>query len=213
MDAGPTAELLWTSAQRFEGVEGHEKELCSLINSAIRDDPPELAGPTAGVCRAINTLCVVRGHAVGELRFPKGGITYRGGGFDNANKAFFTEGKQFRVPGFLATSFSKSIATNFRDNIATPPPGGSRIMWLIRIDPEGETNPEKRCKHVNFVSNSHIADDDGNPREAEFLFAPYSVFTVKTVTWGADGEPHEVILKAATDNAAEPEDVPLAPWY
>ena len=187
--------------------------MSSLINSAIRDDPLELAGPTAGICRAINTVCVVREHAVDELRSPPKGVTYRGGSFDNAHKDFFTEGKKFRVPGFLATSFSQSVAKNFRDNIATPLPGGSRILWKIRINPEGGTNPDKRCKHVNFVSNSHIADDDGNPREAEFLFAPYSVFTVKTVTWGADGEPHEVILKAATDNAAEPEDVPLAPWY
>jgi ankyrin repeat protein len=212
-EAGPTAELLWTSAQKFEGVEGHEKELCSLINSAIRDDYPDLAGPTAGICRAINTLCVVRGLAVDQLRFPKDGITYRGGGFDNVHKGFFTEGKQFRVPGFLATSFSKKVAKNFRDNIATPPPGGSRILWLIRIDPEGETDPAKRCKHVNFVSNSHIVDADGNPREAEFLFAPYSTFTIKSVKWGDGGEPHEIKIEAATDNSTTPEDLPLSPWY
>jgi ankyrin repeat protein len=212
-EAGPTAELLWTSGQKFEGVEGHEKELCSLINSAIRDDHPDLAGPTAGICRAINTLCVVRGLAVDQLLFPKDGITYRGGGFDNAHKGFFTEGKQFRVPGFLATSFSKKVAKNFRDKIATPPPGGSRILWLIRIDPEGETDPVKRCKHVNFVSNSHIVDADGNPREAEFLFAPYSTFTIKSVKWGDGGEPHVIKIEAATDNSTEPEDLPLSPWY
>ena len=86
-------------------------------------------------------------------------------------------------------------------------------MWMIRIDPEGETDPAKRCKHVNFVSNSHIVDADGNPTEAEFLFAPYSAFTIKSVKWGDGGEPHVIKIEAATDNSTVPEDLPLSPWY
>jgi hypothetical protein len=46
-EVGATAELLWTSAQRFEGMGGHAKELCSLLNSAMRDGHPELSGPVA----------------------------------------------------------------------------------------------------------------------------------------------------------------------
>ena len=38
-------------------------------------------------------------------QFPPGGVTFRGGGFDNKYLGFFTKGKQYRVPGFLATSF------------------------------------------------------------------------------------------------------------
>ena len=43
---GPTATLLWTSAIKLKGVPlAHTKELCSLINAALRDDIE--ARPTA----------------------------------------------------------------------------------------------------------------------------------------------------------------------
>ena len=77
-----------------------------------------------------------------------------------------------------------------------------------------------RCAHVNYVSHTHVGG------EAEFLFAPYSIFTVRSVAWGAGGAPHRIELDAATDNRAEAEggagrwatpagseDLPLAPWY
>ena len=41
------------------------------------------------------------------------------------------------------------------------------------------------------------------PEEAEYLFAPYSVFTVVDVTWSPtpdDRTPHRVTLQALTDN-------------
>ena len=109
-EAGPTATLLWTSAKKFGGApELHWKELCSLINAALRDDKPELAAVTAGVARAIKTtLCVVRNTPLVGLRFPAGGRTYRGGKFSDALRPFFEVGKSYRVPGFLATSFSKA---------------------------------------------------------------------------------------------------------
>ena len=37
---------------------------------------------------------------------PDGNVCYRGGGFDNAHQAFFTKGRRFRQPAYLATSFS-----------------------------------------------------------------------------------------------------------
>ena len=82
-----SAELLWTSQLVFEGVpQQHSKELCSLINAAIRDDRPELAAPTARVVRSVNTLCIVRGQdaaALAALEFPPGGRTVRGSSFDD----------------------------------------------------------------------------------------------------------------------------------
>ena len=51
-------------------------------------------------------------------------------------------------------------------------------------------------------------------RPQEFLFAPYSAFTVEAVEWASDpDEAHRVVLRAAIDNRREPEDLPLAPWY
>ncbi len=54
------------------------------------------------------------------------------------------------------------------------------------------------------------------PGEREFLFAPYSVFTVEKVTWQLNPtwmNPHEVELRVAVDNTLHPEDLPLAPWH
>ena len=51
--------------------------------------------------------------------------------------------------------------------------------------------------------------------EAEWLFAPYSFFTVESVdykdspTWT---DPHRVVLRVAPDNRLERADVPNAPW-
>lgn len=62
---------------------------------------------------------------------------------------------------------------------------------------------------VNLVTESF------HQREAEFLFAPYSVFTVGGVEWRtrpSSTRPHVVYLNAATDNRDEAEDLPLAPW-
>ena len=96
-----TAELLWTSASTFEGMGDHDKEFCSLLNAAIQSDHAELAPPAAALARGINAMCV-EGRGGAALPFPPGGITYRGGGFNDDHRGFFTEGKVFRQPFFLA---------------------------------------------------------------------------------------------------------------
>ena len=74
--------------------------------------------------------------------------------------------------------------------------------WQVRID------AERKCVHVNLVKKTNV------PGEEEYLFAPYSAFTVLSARWGAGtaAAPHEIELLAAVDNKAEPEDLPLAPW-
>ena len=70
-----------------------------------------------------------------------------------------------------------------------------------------------------------VLDAAGNPAEHEYLFAAYSIFTVRAVTWGVDGAPHRIELDAATDNSVSEEGgagrwatpagseyLPLAPW-
>jgi serine/threonine protein kinase len=237
------AELLWSSDIVFEDApEPHNKELCSLINAAIRDDHPDLAATTAKVVRCINTLCVVRGQAAPALEFPSGpprssfhARTLRGSSFDDTHLDFFTVGKQYRVPGFVATSFAESIALRFlRGAVAW---GKKPVMWVVNVDPAGEHDAARRCKHVNYVSHTHVGG------EAEFLFAPYSIFTVRKVERDVEVDPlhhtigHRIELDAATDNRPlepapalelepEPEggadrwamppnseDLPLAPWY
>jgi hypothetical protein len=51
--------------------------------------------------------------------------------------------------------------------------------------------------------------------EQEFLFVPYSVFTVVKVEWSDNptgANPHHVFVEAALDNSVESEELPLAPW-
>ena len=81
----------------------------------------------------------------------------------------------------------------------------SKVRWLVRID------PINKCHHVNLVRATHVAG------EVEYLFAPYSAFTVLSAEWnaGTTAEPHVIELLAAVDNKDRqeaPEDLPLAPW-
>ena len=215
---GATAELLWTSNTTFAGMGDLDKELCSLLNQAIREDHAELASSTVAMARSLNALCVLAGgvkrggsHEVTTSTlaiFPSGGITWRGTGFDDSLRSFFTEGKEYRVPGFLATSFSKNVAETFVFNNATAY-GKPAVLWKVHVDPDGARDPAKLCKHVNYVRHTFVSGEE------EYLFTAYSVFTIRKVTWSEDSSttPHEIELDAALDNTECSQDLPLAPWY
>ena len=72
----------------------------------------------------------------------------------------------------------------------------------MRID------PVRKCAHVNLVKKTNVEGEE------EYLFAPYSAFTVVSAAWnlGTPLDPHVIELEAAVDNKEEPEDLPLAPW-
>eukprot|EP01043_Picozoa_sp_COSAG02_P022490 COSAG02_NODE_1172_length_14106_cov_77.834725_2_plen_535_part_00 len=215
-----TAALLWTSQLRFEGMGDHANEFCSLLNAAIRDDVEELSAPAVALTLGINALCL-QAREGAALAFPPLGEVFRGTGFDDDHRGFFEVGRAYRVPGFLATSFSEAKATEFMRRAQQQ--GKRGVLWVVRVDPAGEQDPTKRCKHVNFVEHSLVAG------EFEYLFTAYSIFTVRGVTWGVGGEPHRIELDAASDNSVEAEGghgdgsrwatpvgseaLPLAPWY
>ena len=207
-DAGVSAELLWTSDQELIGMgDAHEKELCSLLNAAIRSDNAELMPTAAVLARSINTLCVVgRAGYTGRVDFPRDGVAFRGTSFDMQHRTFFEPNKKYRVPGFLATSFSEDTARTFAKKNGTAW-GRPAVLWVVHVDPRGGADPAYRCKHVNFVTHSLI---DG---EHEYLFTAYSVFTVRECVWAEGDEISRIEVDAALDNLTEPEDVPLAPWY
>ena len=107
-------------------------------NAAIREDHPGLASSAATLSRGINALCL-QGRGAGDLPFPPAGVTYRGGGFDDAHRAFFeaAEGeppKQYRAPGFVAASFLPGVAERFR---RTAEAYGHRI----ELDAASDNNP------------------------------------------------------------------------
>jgi hypothetical protein len=49
------------------------------------------------------------------------------------------------------------------------------VMWEVHVDPAGKYSPARRCKHVNYVERTNVVE------EKEYLFAPYSPFTVTEV--------------------------------
>ena len=73
------------------------------------------------IARGINDRVVHRGEdakaaKINELwaeKFPKDGIVYRGGAFDNAFQSFFVPNKKYRVPGYMATSLNEKVAVAF----------------------------------------------------------------------------------------------------
>ncbi len=191
-DIPQAAQRMWTSAKQLDG-----KEFCFLLNFALREDEHDLIEFAAVLVRAINQLCVTAGNVT--VVHPPANVCYRGGGFDDHHREFFTVGLQFRQPAYVAASFSEPVARRFMARA-----NGPRVLWLIRID------PVHKCDHVNLIAKakSHV------PGEEEYLFTPYSAFTVIRVEWAAGtiDDPYIIELQAAIDNKAEKEDLPLAPW-
>ena len=59
----------------------------------------------------------------------QGKFVVRGGGFDSRYRGFFAQGRKFRQPAYLATSFSEKVAREF---IAER--GGSDcVLWRVRF--------------------------------------------------------------------------------
>lgn len=211
-DVSNAAQFLWTSAVTMEQGTDTPLELCSLINEAIRLDAAPLVSPLAVLSRSINQLCVVRAKGPLASTFPPGGVVFRGSRLPSHVQHFYVKEKKYRVPGLLATSFSRDKATEFLVRAHINDMGSLRqpvVLWRVHLDPRGAANPAFRCMHVNLVQHAAVAGEE------EFLFAPYSVFTVRATAWnaGTAKDPHVVDLDAANDNAEEPEDLPLAPWY
>ena len=77
-----------------------------------------------------------------------------------------------RVPGYLATSFSEAVAYAFLYNKFAE--GKTAVKWIVEMEARGRDDAVFKCKQVNFVDTNTLGQE-------EFLFAPYSVFTVLEV--------------------------------
>ena len=124
------------------------------------------------IARGINQRVVNRGDdakaaKINDLwaqKFPKDGIVYRGGAFDNDFQSFFVPNKKYRVPGYLATSLIKKIAVGFALRAREDK---GRVLWKVAVDKRGITDPLYRCRHAFVLEMTHI------PGEEEYLFVPY----------------------------------------
>ena len=109
------ATRIWTSTQKLQGG-GVDKalnvEFCSLLNRALRDDDADVMPHLVVIVRAINALCIVRRESA-SLKFPPNAVSHRGGALPRQHHAFFAVGKKYRVPMYLATSFSEDKAYEF----------------------------------------------------------------------------------------------------
>ena len=101
------------------------------------------------------------------------------------HRDFFTPGKRYRAPMFVATSFDEHVSINtFLARLEPPsasqqPPFQEPVLWTFHFD--GSLPEHRRCVHVNFIDRT----DGTVHREDEFLFAPYSCFTVRAAHWEA----------------------------
>jgi len=142
-----------------------------------------------------------------------------------AFRDFFVAGKRYRAPMFLATSFEEFVAEQFMRRLEPAadeqsPPHQEPTLWTFHFDASLPEN--RRCVHVNFIDKNDgslngVAANEG--AEDEFLFAPYSAFTVRSVHWEEEPiinqflvRPHRIEVDVAPDNSREPLDLPLAPW-
>ena len=198
---------MYTTAEQLRG-----RELCGMLNEALRDDR---VGHAVTLSRALNLFCVT-GRAPGSapVRLPgvepqdaPGGRTWRGGALPRHHRHFYVAGKRYRVPMFLSTSSSKDKAVEFMRDRGGP----DMVLWEFRFHSSGQ------CRHVNFI-NRHDGSLGSNPNlaaEDEFLFSPYSAFTVVSVVWTdapSVASPNRVVLQPEIDNKDAPDDLPLAAW-
>jgi hypothetical protein len=152
------AQRLWTSQALYR----NERELCHIINAAIRaDGPDDLIAEVAKLSRGINMLLVSTRRGAKPARFPTDGKCYRGGVLPDAHRFFYERvGSQFRVPGFLATSLSRPKAVWFANRASTGCHGGNhKVVWEVRVDPEGKDDDSMLCRNANYVERTNCAGE------------------------------------------------------
>ena len=187
-----TAEMalrMWTCPVAVHGV-----ELCYMINDTLRRD---ISGE---VDRAVTLTVAINRYLMGntEQGWPLDGLTFRGGGLPAVHRPFFTVGKRYRAQAFVSSSFRQQVAQGFIERADS----GEPILWTLQF--------ARGCKHAALVARHSALH-----QEKEFLVAPYTAFEVMSVVWSdqpTSTRPHQIRIKVATDNALEPEDLPLAPW-
>jgi len=208
------AVRLWTSAAKLGG-----REFCSILNEALRDDTPPAVDHAVTITHALNAFCVTRRVEDGPVRWPAAHVTYRGTALPRQHRAFFFAGQRYRAPMFLATAEEEDTSINsflMRLPPATAdqaPPFQEPTLWRFHLD--GALPEKRRCVHLNFIDRT-----DGTVHgEDEFLYAPYSVFTVRATRWHPTPlvnayveHYHEIDVDVAPDNKRAPLDLPLAPW-
>ena len=98
------------------------------------------------IVRAINALCIVR-RETASLKFPPNSESHRGGALPLQHHAFFTAGKKYRVPMYLATSFSEDKAYEFWYPLA------ALILSIPRVPAAHRLPPSPHSGTARFIQS------------------------------------------------------------
>ena len=177
---------MWTSSLHLRGC-----EFCSILHEAICVDDPVVSQNVMSIVRGINSFSVTRNFGVSGVLWPLDNTLYQGGGLPDQHQSFFTVGKVYCVPIFLAMSTDwlycqQTVCRHAEADFHCPP-----VFYFIYL------NPKLKFCHVNIVTQRHGGD------EKEFLFVPYSMFEVVGVKWIYQPtweHPHLIYLNAIHDN-------------
>ncbi|KAL3902733.1 MAG: hypothetical protein SGPRY_011946 [Prymnesium sp.] len=186
---------------------------------ALRSDSPAAISHLVIVVRVINSFCVTRAPGTQLMRFPRSNMTFRGTALPREYREFFRPGMRYRAPMFVATTFDMDVAVHtFLKRLEIPsasqnPPYQEPTLWIFHYD---SSLPErKRCVHVNFIGRMETSVEN----EDEFLFAPFSCFTIRSVCWETsptvdiyESRPHVIEVDVPPSNLSLPNELPLAPW-
>lgn len=202
-------QRLWSSDEKMEGVTFY-----FMVNQLLRDDVSgEDMKAVAVFCRGVNSLIVNRNPSAQTPPPPLPSILYRGASLPPEHQPFFSVGKVYRCPMFLATSPQYHVASSFFGGKTHP------VLYVINVTVVKNcqcpqyvrcSHGQPTCSHVAFLQHTEYHGED------EYLFVPYSVFTVKSVTWKSpptSNEPHVIELDAAIDNVKESDVLDLAPYH
>jgi len=208
---------LWTSTKCLNNAAPRSPEFCSMLNAGLRGD--FRCEEIVKIVFGINLHCNLNRHLMNHPQWKKiketdekgNLLLFRGGALPPVAEPFYQPNKAFRCPMLLGTTPSKKIALDsfarVRPDQTPEYPGCNQVLWIFQID------PLKKCAHVSWLDNK--LNLTSCPTEKEFLFVPYSVFTVvkKEMDETVPSKPVlKIYLKVAPDNVQESEDLPVSPW-
>jgi hypothetical protein len=160
------ATRIWTSTQKLQGA-GVDKalnvEFCSLVNRALRDDIADVMQHLVVIVRAINALCIVRRESK-SLKFPPNSESHRGGALPPQHHAFFAVGKKYRVPMYLATSFSEDKAYEFWYPLGALIPSIPRFPAAHRLPPSPHSGTARFIQSKCRCTGSYTLTRAGSTR-------------------------------------------------
>eukprot|EP00300_Choanocystis_sp_HF-7_P019890 c20457_g1_i1.p1 GENE.c20457_g1_i1~~c20457_g1_i1.p1 ORF type:complete len:588 (+),score=101.70 c20457_g1_i1:31-1764(+) len=180
-------ECLWTSLLTMEYA---NKEFSGILNTFLREDWARPSPYVATLCRAMSFLYV--SHVKDEIP-PK--VVYRGTSLPDPG--FFQPNCKFRVPSFFSTTSKFCVAKMFRNRSLSFFPQNIGVYFVVELD------PNQQCRQVHLVRYSQFQG------EFEYLFSPYSVFTVLRVQFHQTIRHVDIFLQPAYDMNNEAHDLPL----